>query len=224
MAGVLYVVATPIGNLADLTFRARDVLKQVDAIICEDKRVTSKLLERFDIHKQLFSLHQHSKQAELDVFVNKLIKGSVFAYVTDAGTPGLADPGGKLVEQAVKQGITIVPIPGVSALTCAISIAGINLQEFYFFGWPPHKKGRQTFFKRVAASSSPVIFYESTYRIVKTLEVLSEIIPARSLIVARELTKKFETIYRGTATEILKQLQASSTKGEFVVIVNTEGK
>ncbi len=224
MDGVLYVVATPIGNLDDLTIRARNILNQVEAIICEDKRVTSKLLEHFNINKQLFSLHQHSKPVELQFLLDQLIKGKVLAYVTDAGTPGIADPGGKLVAVAVESGVKIIPIPGPSALTCSISIAGINLQEFCFLGWPPHKKGRQTFFREVAVSQRPVIFYESTYRIIKTLKQLAEIVPTRQLIVARELTKKFETIYRGVAREILNQFQITSTKGEFVVIVNIADK
>ncbi|MFH1867248.1 MAG: 16S rRNA (cytidine(1402)-2'-O)-methyltransferase [Patescibacteria group bacterium] len=222
--GLLYVVATPIGNLEDLSARATRILREADAIICEDTRVTSKLLVHLNISKELISLHQHSGDFVFKKIVERLRARCMLAYVTDAGTPGLADPGGKLVHAAVAAGIATVPIPGPSALTTSISIAGFNLQEFTFLGWPPHKKGRQTFFKQLAQSARPVIFYESTHRIIKTLTELSKLIPDHQLIVARELTKKFETIYRGTAASILTQLENTSTKGEFVVIVNIESK
>ncbi len=224
MAGILYIVGTPIGNLEDITLRAVRILQEIDWVVCEDTRVASKLLNYLQIDKKLYSLHQHSNEVVLAAVLNLLKQGQILAYITDAGTPGIADPGGLLVAEAVKLGIKVIPIPGVSALSCALSVAGINLQEFVFLGWPPHKKGRQTFFKQVAESQYPVVFFESTYRIVKTLKQLSAIIPSRKLIIARELTKKFETIYRGTGAEILNQLKDTSTKGEFVVIVNKEDR
>ncbi|HBV33448.1 TPA: 16S rRNA (cytidine(1402)-2'-O)-methyltransferase [Patescibacteria group bacterium] len=220
MPGVLYLVATPIGNLEDISARAVKILQVVDLIVCEDKRVTIKLLAHLGIAKNLFSLHQHSDDKDVAELVSKLNQGFSLAYVTDAGTPGVADPGGKLVAAVALQNIQVVPIPGPSALAAAISVAGINLQEFAFLGWPPHKKGRQTFFKQVAEAKIPVIFFESTHRIVKALEELNRLAPERHLVVCRELTKKFETIYRGTSQDILSQLNNSSTKGEFVVIVN----
>lgn len=220
MPGNLYLVATPIGNLEDITLRAVATLQAADFIVCEDKRVTTKLLSHLGIAKGLISLHQHSSDKEISGLVNKLHEGINLAYVTDAGTPGVADPGGKLVQAAVENNLPVVPIPGPSALTTVMSVAGINLQEFIFMGWPPHKKGRLTFFKEVVNATRPVIFFESTHRITKTLAVLDSLASTRYLVVGRELTKKFETVYRGTAKEVLKKLDESSTKGEFVVIVN----
>lgn len=224
MPGILYLVATPIGNLADITTRAVDTLRAVDFIVCEDKRVTTKLLVHLDLSKSLIGLHQHSSDKDIADLISKLQQGHSLAYVTDAGTPGVADPGGKLVATAAEHDIQIITIPGPSALTAAMAVAGINLQEFIFMGWPPHKKGRQTFFKEVVAATRPVIFFESTHRINKTLEELNKLAPSRHLVVCRELTKKFETIYRGKPAEIIKKLDESSTKGEFVVIVNKAGK
>lgn len=223
MAGILYIVGTPIGNLDDITIRAQVILKEVEAVICEDTRVASKLLKHLNIRKKLYSINQHSKTESLAYIVN-LLKNNSLAYITDAGTPGLADPGGKLVSAAVRADIQVVPIPGPSALVSAISIAGINLQEFIFLGWPPHKKGRQTFFNTVAESKQPVIFFESTHRIIKALLTIAELMPTRQLIVAREMTKKFETIYRGIAPEVINQLEQTSAKGEFVVIVDSSEK
>ncbi len=222
MLGKLYVVATPIGNLADISNRALGVLGDCSEIICEDKRVTQKLLSFYNIKKPLTSFHQHSLEVVSEKIIVKLKSGLDLCYVTDAGTPGLADPGGKLVASCVQEGIEVVPIPGPSALATAISVAGINLQEFIFKGWPPHKKGRQTFFVSTLQSLVPVVFFESTHRILKALKEIEAMAPSRQLIVFRELTKKFETIYRGTALEIVGKLGASSTKGEFVVIVNID--
>ncbi len=224
MYGVLYIVGTPIGNLEDITLRAIRILQKVDGVVCEDTRVASKLLNHLAVSKKLYSLHQHSGETVVKKIIYLLKQGQTLAYITDAGTPGVADPGGLLVTEAVKSGVKVFPIPGASALVCAISVAGINLQQFSFLGWPPHKKGRQIFFKQMMENQYPVVFFESTYRIVKTLKQLASLVPTRELIVARELTKKFETIYRGVAAEILQQLKTTSTKGEFVVIVNKESK
>lgn len=222
MSGRLFIVATPIGNLGDISARALDTLRSVQAVVCEDTRVTAKLLHHFGIQAPTVSYHHHSPPARAARLVERLERGESLAYVSDAGTPGISDPGGKLVAACAARGITVVPIPGPSAVAAALSVAGLPLQNYLFLGFPPHKKGRQTFFKQIVDSEHPVVFYESTHRIVKALEELARLSPSRPLVVCRELTKTFETIYRGTADEVRRQLAASSTKGEFVVIVSAE--
>ncbi|MBT4349952.1 16S rRNA (cytidine(1402)-2'-O)-methyltransferase [bacterium] len=218
----LYFVATPIGNLEDLTLRAKRILAEVDFVVAEDKRVTKKLLEHFDIKTQLLVWHQHSKDADWNKIKKLLNEDKDLAVVTDAGTPGLSDPGGKLIEKVLIDfpEVNIVPIPGASSLTTIISIAGIQLDKFLFLGFLPHKKGRQTLMTEIKDSKRPVIFLESVHRIQKALEQLGDC--DKQLIVGRELTKKFETIYRGTAQEILEILNADKiqVKGEFIIIVN----
>jgi len=219
MAGTLYLVATPIGNLKDISLRALEVLQSVAAVVCEDTRVTSKLLQHYEIKKPTLSWHHHSGPAALSQLIQRLQTGESLAYVSDAGTPGISDPGGKLVGAAVKVDIKIVPIPGPSAVTAVLSVAGIASDHYLFLGFPPHKKGRQTFFRALAQSPYVVVFYESTYRILKTMAELERLLPERQLVVGRELTKIFETVYRGTPAEVTAALKNSSTKGEFVVIV-----
>lgn len=220
MSGRLFLVATPIGNLQDISTRALETLRSVSLIACEDTRVTRKLLVRYSITTPTLSCHHHSGEAVFARLVARLVAGDSIAYVADAGTPGVSDPGGKLVALAVAAGVTVLPIPGPSAVTAALSVAGFNTQRYQFFGFPPHKKGRQTFFREVAACRSVVVFYESTHRIIKALTELATLQPQRQLVVCRELTKQFETTYRGTAAEVLQQLAATSTKGEFVVVLS----
>ncbi len=219
--GILYIVATPIGNLGDITLRALEILKNVDFIACEDTRVTSKLLNHYNIKKPLISYHQHSELKKIDFIVDKLKEGSNIALVTDAGTPGISDPGNILVAEAVKNDIEIHPIPGSSALASIISIAGIDLQKFLFLGFPPHKKGRETFFKEVISFKYPVIYYESPHRFIKNLELLKLLECSKRIIVGREITKIFEEVQRGNVEEILSYYQENKDKikGEFVVIV-----
>lgn len=219
---MLYIIATPIGNLGDLSFRALEILKSSDAIVAEDKRVTSKLLAHYDIRKPLIVWHQHSSFNDWKKIRALLNSGQSLALVTDAGTPGVSDPGGKLIELVLQElpEQKIVPIPGASALTSLMSVAGIALDRFLFLGFLPHKKGRQTLLAEIEKAVMPVIFFESVHRIMKTLEQLSD--GRKQLIVGRELTKQFETIYRGTAREILEKLNKDKTqiKGEFTIIVN----
>lgn len=219
--GILYIVATPIGNLGDITLRALEILKSVDCIACEDTRVTSKLLSHYSIKKPLISYHQHSELKKIDFIVDKLKEGSNIALVTDAGTPGISDPGNILVAEAVKDNIEIHPIPGSSALASIISIAGIDLQKFLFLGFPPHKKGRETFFKEVISFKYPVIYYESPHRFIKNLELLKLLECSKRIIIGREITKIFEEVQRGNVEEILSYYQENKDKikGEFVVIV-----
>jgi 16S rRNA (cytidine1402-2'-O)-methyltransferase len=218
--GILYIVATPIGNLGDITLRALETLKSVDAVLSEDTRVTGKLLMHFDIQKSLVSFHEHTDAKKAATLIERLSAGESLALVTDAGTPGLSDPGNVLVELAVAAGIRVVPIPGVSALAAMVSVAGIDMREFMFLGFPPHKKGRETFFKQVAAAEMPVMYYESVHRVVKNLELLETLAPEKKVILGRELTKMFEEIQRGSVADILAYYRENEgkVKGEFVVI------
>ena len=219
--GTLYIVATPIGNLGDITLRALELLKSVDFILCEDTRVTKKLLDRYEIQTSTISYHEHSKLKKTEKIAGLLEEGKNLALVSDAGTPGISDPGGKLIEYVVGSTphIKIVPVPGASALIAAASIAGISMDKFVFMGFPPAKKKRKKFFEEVVSSKYPVIFYESPHRIMKSLAELAEVSAEAQVVVCRELTKKFETIYRGTVEEVLQKLKNEEVRGEFVVIV-----
>ncbi len=219
--GILYIVATPIGNMEDLTLRALRILQEVDMIVCEDTRVAKKLLFRYEIQKTLLAIPQHSDSDKIARVMDKLKQGLDVALITDAGTPGMSDPGNEVVAQVVQSGYRVAPIPGASALGAIVSVAGINLQEFIFKGFPPHKKGRQTYFTQVAQSMIPVIYYESPYRVMKNLELLGELAPEKRVIVGRELTKMFEEIIRGTVGEVLNYYREhpGKVKGEFVVVV-----
>jgi 16S rRNA (cytidine1402-2'-O)-methyltransferase len=220
----LYIVATPIGNLSDISQRALDSLREADLVLCEDTRVTSKLLSHYEIKVPTSSYHQHSGPAVIAKAIEKLREGKKIALVSDAGTPTISDPGGQLVQAAVEAGLEdeIIPIPGVSALTTALSVAGIPAERFLFLGFPPHKKGRQTLLRQAAASAYPVVFYESKHRILKLLQELMPLIPEKKLIVGRELTKMFEHFYRGTPDSVYQQLAGDpqAQKGEFVVIIS----
>ncbi len=219
--GTLFIVATPIGNLEDITLRALRTLKEVEVIACEDTRVTSHLLSHYSISKPLLSLHQHSGQFQFGKILTLLKEGKSVAYVSDAGTPGVSDPGNKLVEQAVAENFVVVPIPGASALATLISVSGIDMQKFSFLGFPPHKKGRETFFKEVAVSEIPVLYYDSPHRVIKNILLLQTFAPAKKIILGRELTKMFEEIVRGNAEEIEAYFSQNPTKmkGEFSVII-----
>jgi len=223
----LYVMATPIGNLEDITLRALRILKEVDFILCEDTRQTLKLLNRFEIKKHLISYHQHSNLQKMDDIVGLLREGKNLALVSDAGTPALSDPGGVLIEKIIEElgdSVKIVPVPGASALTTIASVAGLPTDKFVFLGFLPHKKGRQSLFNFIKESDRTIIFYESPHRILKTLNTLIEVLDEkRRIVVGRELTKKFETIYRGSAKEVLGKVQVDEVKGEFVVVVSRMG-
>lgn len=219
----LYIISTPIGNLEDISLRALRILSEVDFILCEDTRVTQKLLNHYGIQKPLISYYQHSQLKKVEYIIQLLEEGKDLALVSDAGTPGISDPGNKLIEQVsirAGRGVSITPIPGPSALTAVASISGFPMDKFVFMGFPPHKKKRKKFFEEVVASKYPVIFYESPHRIIKTLSELRIMNNELRIVVARELTKKFETIYRGTIEEVLQQLEKDKIMGEFVVIVS----
>jgi len=219
---ILYIVATPIGNLADITIRARETLNKVDLILCEDTRITQKLLSHCGIKTPTLSYHQHSKLKKINYILKLLEEGKNLALVSDAGTPGISDPGNKLVDEVIKSlndEVKIVAIPGPSATITAASISGFPMDKFIFLGFPPAKRKRKKFFDQVINSKYPVILYESPYRIIKTLKELSFLISNREIVVCRELTKKFETIYRGKIEQVIKEIEKDKIKGEFVVIV-----
>lgn len=218
----LYIVATPIGNLEDITQRALRILSEVDLILCEDTRTTRALLERYSIRTPTLSYHQHSKLQKEDYIIRLLEEGKDLALVSDAGTPGISDPGNQLVSRVCSLGFKVVPVPGPSALLAASSVAGLPMDRFLFLGFPPQKKKRKKFFQEVVDSEYPAIFYESPYRILKTLKELSSFskeLSSLQIVVARELTKKFETIYRGRIEEVLEELKKDQIRGEFTIIV-----
>ncbi len=233
----LFVIATPIGNLKDLSERAKNTLTSVDVVLCEDTRVTKKLLisqpgndtafkngsgSLPGSEPRLISYHQHSGQMKTKKIIDLIEEGKSLALVTDAGTPGISDPGGKLIEELIKHfdDLEIIPIPGPSAITTILSVSGFPADEFLFMGFPPHKKGRQTFFNRLAKIESTIVLYESTHRIMKTLGELEKRIGNRKIVIGRELTKLHETIYRGTVADVTEQLKSTSIKGEFVIVIS----
>ncbi|HAR99562.1 MAG TPA: 16S rRNA (cytidine(1402)-2'-O)-methyltransferase [Candidatus Moranbacteria bacterium] len=218
---MLFIVATPIGNLEDITLRALRVLKEVDMVACEDTRVTRKLLNHYSIETQAIVYHQHTKDDKIKKIIDEILAGKNVAVVTDAGTPGVSDPGNILVAEAIANSIVVLPIPGASALASIISVAGIDMQQFTFLGFPPHKKGRETYFKKVEASEIPVIYYESPHRVIKNLTLLLEFAPEKKVILGRELTKMFEEVVRGSIEEVLEYFSKnpSKIKGEFVIVV-----
>jgi len=226
--GVLYIVATPIGNLEDITLRAIRTLKETDLVVCEDTRTTKKLLDRYKILAPTMSFYQNMRKGgavkpvpKLEKIIGELKSGKNIALVTDAGTPGISDPGNQLVEKAVKSGIAVIPIPGASAITALASVSGIDLSGFAFLGFPPHKKGRETFFKELAVFNYPVIYFESPHRLVKNLELIKSLAPDKKVILGRELTKMFEEIVRGNVGEVLNYFEENKNKvkGEFTVII-----
>ncbi len=218
-----YVVATPIGNMGDITFRAVETLKAVDLILCEDTRTTGKLLAKYEIKNSTMSYHAQSKLAKVDKIFDFLKEGKNLALVSDAGTPGISDPGAMLVSKIKEElpEIEVIPIPGASAVITALSASGLPTHEFTFLGFLPHKKGRETLFKEIAESERTIVFYESPHRILKTLEALIKFCPNKKVCIARELTKIYEEFKTGTPEEILSYLKKNPVKqkGEFTVIV-----
>ncbi|MEZ4103697.1 MAG: 16S rRNA (cytidine(1402)-2'-O)-methyltransferase [Candidatus Paceibacterota bacterium] len=224
--GTLYIVATPIGNLEDITLRAIRILGEVDYVLCEDTRVTGKLLSHYDIKTTMKRYDAHTSEKVHEAILTDLGEGKNIALVSDAGTPGVSDPGVMLVSRARIAGARIDVIPGASAVTAAFSIAGIVGNQFTFLGFVPQKKGGETFLKSLATFPQPTIFFESTHRILKTLEALVKTNPEGKVVLARELTKLHEEMLVGTPTELLNILteEPVKQKGEFVVILQTGGQ
>lgn len=217
MNGTLFIVATPIGNLEDITLRALKVLKEVEIIACEDTRRTLILLRYYNIEKPLISYHQHSKLQKIEEIIEKLQAGQNIALVTDAGTPGIADPGGVLIARALRSNIKVEPIPGAFSGAVILSVAGISADKFLFLGFLPKKKGRQTILNNFKNFPYPIVIFESPQRINRTLDDIKNSWGDRQVIIGREMTKKFESIYRGKISEIQIREQ-----GEFVIIINHE--
>ena len=221
MPGTLSIIATPIGNLEDISPRALRTMTECDVLYCEDTRVTAKILARYGLSVPLKSYREHNHDAAVREIITHLQEGKRIGYVSDAGTPGIADPGTRLVRDILKSApeTVVTPLPGPSAVAAAMSVAGFPSAGCLFLAFPPHKKGRNGFFDDAMASRYPVVLYESPHRIFKALEAIAERDPMRRLCVCRELTKMFETVYRGTASEIRAMLEATSAKGEFVIVI-----
>ena len=222
---ILYIVGTPIGNLEDITLRALRVLREAYVILCEDTRVTKRLLEKYEIKdKQLLAYNEQKSGASAEYVIKLLQDGKNIALVTDAGTPGISDPCSMLVQKVreVLLDVKIESIPGPSALTAALSVAGVSADSFLFLGFLPHKKGRETLFKEIAEEKRVVVFYESPHRIMKALESLQKYAPEKQITICRELTKIHEEVVRGSASEVLEYFRNNSEKvrGEFVVVVS----
>jgi 16S rRNA (cytidine1402-2'-O)-methyltransferase len=222
--GRLSIIGTPIGNLEDITIRALRTLKEADVIFCEDTRVTKKLLSRYEVETPVRRLDAHTEARGGKEIIDRLVLGEHVAYVTDAGTPGISDPGARLVatvRQALGDSFPIEPIPGPSALSAALSVAGVSGDNFLFLGFLPHKKGRQTALREIATVRRPVVLYESPHRILKLLRELGAATGERDVTVLRELTKAFESIHTGDPVRIADYLEEhKQARGEFVVIVH----
>jgi 16S rRNA (cytidine1402-2'-O)-methyltransferase len=224
MTGKLSMVATPIGNLGDMTMRAIETLKAVDVVYCEDTRVTGKLLAHFGIKKPLYRLDAVVEREKTPEVIARLARGEHVAYASDAGTPGgLSDPGAYLVARVSVElpEVFIEPIPGASPVTAALSVAGVPANDFLFMGFLPHKKGRQTALREVAATERTVMLFESPHRIAKLFRELAPLMPVRQAVILRELTKMYESHYRGTVSELNDRLAKEDipARGEFVVVI-----
>ncbi|MEX1000363.1 MAG: 16S rRNA (cytidine(1402)-2'-O)-methyltransferase [Thermodesulfobacteriota bacterium] len=221
MSSTLYIVSTPIGNLEDITLRALNVLKEVDLIACEDTRTSKKLLSRYQIQKPLTSYHEHNEIEKAKELLSLLQEGKSVALITDAGTPGVSDPGFRIVKLASENGIQVIPIPGASAAIAALSISGLPTSSFTFLGFPPKQNKKLIeYLERVKGYPETLIFYESPKRIIKTLEAITEVFGERNASISREITKMYEETLRGPLSEIKSTLESrDSLKGEFVLVV-----
>jgi len=221
MSSKLYIVSTPIGNLEDITLRAINILKDVDLIACEDTRTTRKLLSRFQIQKQLTSYHEHNEVEKAAELLSLLKEGKSIALVSDAGTPGISDPGYRIVKLASEHGIQVIPVPGASAALAALSVSGLPTSSFTFLGFLPKQNKKLTeYLETIKDKPETLIFYESPKRVIKTLEVISEVFGERNISVSREITKMYEETVRGALPEVISNLKYRETiKGEIVLIV-----
>jgi len=218
--GILYIVPTPIGNLEDMTFRAVEVLKNVDLILAEDTRTSSVLLKHYDIHRPLQSHHKFNEHQKVELVKERILAGENVALISDAGTPGISDPGFLLVRTCVAEGILVQTLPGATALIPALVDSGFPCDKFCFEGFLPQKKGRQSLLQSLSSEPRTMIFYESPYRLVKTLTQMSEHFGAeRECTVAREISKKFEDVRRGTLGSLIEHFSANEPKGEIVIVV-----
>ena len=226
MQNKFYVIGTPIGNMEDITYRAVRILGEADLILCEDTRVTINLLNKYGIKKPTMSYHSQSKIAKLEKILEMIEEGKTLALVSDAGTPTISDPGSVLVSNIREKfsNVEIIAIPGPSALTSALSISGLPSSEFLFLGFLPHKKGRETLFKEIAGSERTVVFYESPHRILKSIESLKKYAGARTIVIAREISKIYEQVISGSPEEVSSyfEIHKDKVRGEFVVMVSAK--
>ena len=222
MLGKLYLVATPIGNLEDITFRAINILKEVDLIAAEDTRQTLKLLNHYEISKPLISYHRHNEDVKSDVLISKLLEGQNIAVVTDAGTPGISDPGEEIVKEAIKNSIEVIPIPGACALINALIVSGLNTKSFAFYGFLPlNKKNREDALNKIKKENKTVILYEAPHKILKTLQDILNFIGDVNCVLAKEITKIHEEYNRGKISEIIDRLgEKEIIKGEYVLLLD----
>lgn len=223
-SGELYIVPTPVGNLDDITIRAVKVLKSVDIIACEDTRHSGILLKKLEIlPRKLESLHEHNEQSKSEYLLKFLSEGKNIALISDAGTPAISDPGYRLIKKCISSGVKIIPLPGATAFVPALCGSGFNTESFYFAGFPPHKKGRQTFFEKLKSFECTIILYESPYRILTLLSDIEKHFPSeRKVCIAREISKLYEEFSIGTVLELkAKFAKPASIKGEFVVLIDS---
>ena len=220
-SGILYVISTPIGNLEDITFRAVRLLKECRLIAAEDTRTGRILFSRYDIHTPLISYHDHNKEKVSPSIIGRLRRGEAVGLISEAGTPGISDPGFYLVREALKEGIKVVAIPGPSAFLAALTASGLPSDSFVFYGFPPRKgKKRKDWLEEISKLERTVIFYESPYRLLNTLVDLEECVGQRIAVIGRELTKKFEEIKRGTLPQLLEHFRKIPPRGELVVLIS----
>ena len=222
-AGNLYIVPTPIGNLEDITLRAIKVLKSVDEIVAEDTRNSRILLKHYDIQTPMTSLHQHNEHQKVNYLIDKILQGKNIAVISDAGTPGISDPGFLVVRTAIENHITVECLPGPTAFVPALVASGLPCDRFVFEGFLPTKKGRQTKFQQLKGETRTLIFYESPYRLRKTLQDILQHFGDCQVVVAREISKKFETFYRGLCSELIQTFE-QEPKGECIILVKQETK
>jgi len=222
--GVLYLVATPIGNLDDITYRAVKVLSSVDLIAAEDTRKTKVLLDHYGIHKPMISYYSYNERTRTPQIISQILEGKSVALVSDAGTPGISDPAYRIVQEALEKGITVVPIPGPTAFVSALVVSGLPTDRFVFEGFLPVKKGRKKKLESLKHESRTIILYESPHRILKTLSELYESLGNRRVVVARELTKKFEEFLRGPLESVISEIKKKEPRGEYVVIVEGQAR
>jgi 16S rRNA (cytidine1402-2'-O)-methyltransferase len=223
--GILYLVATPIGNLEDITFRAVRILKKVDLIAAEDTRTSAKLTAKYNIKTKLISYHKFNERPKAVFLIEQLKSGKNIAVISDAGTPGISDPAEIIVKECIKHKIPIVPIPGASAIFPALSASGLSTENFSFYGFLPKAKGKQTeLLQNLVLRKETLIFYESPKRVKQTLQTFLDIFGNRQIVVSKELTKIYETFFRGTIKEVLSQLDETNLKGEFVILLEGAGE
>lgn len=221
---MLYVVATPIGNLGDITLRALQILKDVDLIAAEDTRHSGILLKHFKLNKSLISFHQHNEAMRTAQLIGRLAAGEKIALITDAGTPGISDPGGRLIRECIRRNVPFTIVPGPSSILTALIGSGFSTDQFFFGGFLPVKTGqRERELRAAAARTVTSIYFESPFRLTKSLKACTELLQNRPLCVARELTKKFEEFRRGNATELFAHYEAHPPKGEIVLVISGSG-